>query len=151
MAEWISTSSQSQWSSSSWNYRVTLCPHRFLPVWNNPRYLYPHRLVLVRLTLELIPWKISEHLPVFLRISNTCYCIYSFIKKLNEFLLQDELIENFIWYKPVLISHKFISWTFDVTRAQKCQGKSSWIRSLESGQFMGHLHFLKILQITYNK
>lgn len=81
MAEWISTSSQSQWSSSSWNYRVTLCLHRFLPVWNNPRYLYPHRLVLVRLTLELIPWKISEHLPVFLRISNTCYCIYSIYKE----------------------------------------------------------------------
>lgn len=45
---WTSTSSPSPWNSSNWNSKVTLCPPRFLPVWNNPHCLYPHSPALVR-------------------------------------------------------------------------------------------------------
>lgn len=49
MAVWTFTSSPSPWNSSNWNSRVTLCPRRFLPVWNNPHCLYHPRVALVRL------------------------------------------------------------------------------------------------------
>lgn len=86
MVVWTSMSSLSPWNSSNWNSRVTLCPPRFLLVWNN-LHCYPHSLALVRLRqkhtmcneiIVLCSFKLLFYLCIFI--------IKSYINAINAIL-----------------------------------------------------------------